>query len=233
MKIIEARKRLQEAAHPSRVAAMSKFFKTGPGEYAEGDRFIGAYVPEIRKIAKHFIDCSREEIRELLHSKIHEERFLSLIILIQQYRKSGAVEQEEIYRFYLENIDGINHWDLVDVSSPPIVGHYLLDKDKQDLFLWASSKNVWKRRMAVISTFYFIKKEQYDSTFQLAKRLLEDSHDLIHKAVGWMLREIGKRNLDLEIEFLETYAPHMPRTMLRYAIEKLSPKQRTQYLNRC
>lgn len=204
------------------------FFKTGVGEYAEHDRFMGVTVPSLRIIAKEFADLSLEEVQHLIESPFNEERFLALIILVQQYKK----EQENIYQFYLENLRHVNNWNLVDASAHLIIGAHLLKRDRSSLISLAQSNNMWKRRIAIVSTWYFIRHNDLEWTFKLGEMLLRDSHDLIHKAVGWMLREAGKRDEGRLIAFLDYHSTHMPRTMLRYAIEKISEQQRKKILQR-
>lgn len=222
--------RLQQLASPETAEILQKFFKTGPGEYGEGDIFIGVRVPDLRKLAKEFQDIAIPEIRAFLASSIHEERFLALLILALNYERGDDVEKKKIYDLYLENTSCINSWDLVDGSAHHIVGAFLMDKNKAPLYRLAKSENFWERRIAVISTFHFIKHHQFRETLEIGKILLTDPEDLIHKAVGWMLREIGKRDLAVEETFLKKHAMKMPRTMLRYAIEKFPEPKRQRYL---
>ena len=186
---------LEKQSNPEQAKILMRFFKTGIGEYGEGDEFLGIKVPVSRKIAKQFKELSLSEIQELLDSKVHEERLIGLFILVEQYRKADAEKMQAIYEFYLKNAKRVNNWDLVDLSAEKIIGAYLMDKDKRILFKLAKSKNLWERRIAIMSTFHFIKNGFYDTTFAISDMLLKDEHDLIHKAVGWMLREIGNRNL--------------------------------------
>ncbi len=230
MSLSELRKILKKEANPSQAKILARFFKTGKGEYGEGDEFLGIKVPLSREIAKQFKDLSLEDIKELLYSPPHEERLISLFILTDQFRKADDKKKKIIYDFYLKNTKQINNWDLVDLSAERIIGAYLLDKDKKILFKLARSKNLWERRIAIMSTFYFIKNGVFDTTLKISKMLLQDEHDLIHKAVGWMLREIGKRNLIEEEIILKKHYKIMPRTMLRYAIEKFPEKRRQAYL---
>jgi len=211
---------------------LQRFFKTGPGEYGEGDIFIGIKVPVLRSIAKKNQDISYKEVKQLLKSKIHEKRLISLMILIFKYQKAGEEEKSKIFKIYLDHTNNINNWDLVDLTAPQIVGDYLMDKDRSLLIKFANSKNLWERRIAILSTFQFIKNNKFDFSLKISKLLLNDEHDLIHKAVGWMLREIGKRNLNVEEKFLKTHCKIMPRTMLRYAIEKFPEKKRKGYLKK-
>ena len=230
MSLINLHLVLKNQANPEQAKTLLRFFKTGKGEYGEGDKFLGIKVPVSRKIAKQFKELSLSEIQELLDSKVHEERLIGLFILVEQYRKADAEKMQAIYEFYLKNAKRVNNWDLVDLSAEKIMGAYLMDKDKRILFKLAKSKNLWERRIAIMSTFHFIKNGFYDTTFAISDMLLKDEHDLIHKAVGWMLREIGNRNLAEEEKFLKKNYKTMPRTMLRYAIEKFPEKKRQVYL---
>ena len=229
-RISEFRAKVKTLANKKVAETMQWFFKTGKGDYGEGDVFIGLKVPVQRKLAKEFKDLSLAEIKELLSSQVHEERLISLIILIDKYQKEDEKGKEKICNFYLKNRKGINNWDLIDISAPKIIGRHLLEKDKSILFKFAVSKNLWERRIAIISTQEFIKNNNYKSTLQIAEILLKDEHDLIHKAVGWMLREIGKKDIRMEENFLNFHYKKMPRTMLRYAIEKFSETKRKKYL---
>ncbi|OJW68388.1 MAG: DNA alkylation repair protein [Candidatus Amoebophilus sp. 36-38] len=210
----------------------ARFFKTGAGDYAEADEFIGVPVPILRKIAKTYMHISLEELQELLKSKINEERLLALIILVYQYDKASGELKEEIYQFYLCNLQSVNNWNLVDASAHLIMGAHLTNRDKDILLRLAQSEIIWERRVAIVATWYFIRKNELHWTFKIAEMLLNDKHDLIHKAVGWMLREAGKRDPNQLTVFLDQYTPLMPRTMLRYAIEKLSEQQKKHYLMR-
>lgn len=221
---------LKKFASKSRAAGAAQFFKTGKGQYGEGDIFIGVTVPDVRKVAREFSDLSFAEIAKLIKSNIHEERLLALRILADRYPK----DSEAVYRFYLKHLDHVNNWDLVDTSAPEISGPYLFahPKERGVLTELARSHNLWRRRVAMISTFYFIRQKREHETLRIAKMLLNDEHDLIHKAVGWMLRELGKRHdrrfLD---DFLTQNAKKMPRTALRYAIELHSPAERKYWLS--
>ena len=207
-----------------------RFFKTAKGEYGEGDVFIGVRMPVIRVQAKVFADLDTNEVLALLRSDVHEERLCALVILVQQFNKGANDIQRRIYQEYLKHSQYVSGWDLVDLSAHPIVGGYLLKRDRSKLIKLAQSKMLWERRIAIIATLHFIKRAQLDDTFQLADVLLNDSEDLIHKAVGWMLREAGKHNQGRLIALLRERYQSMPRTMLRYAIEKLSEEQRKAYL---
>ena len=217
-------------ANKRNAEVAQRFFKTGPGEYGEGDIFLGIRVPVLRELAKENQAITIKEAEHLLKSPIHEERLLALFILIRIYSKAEEVIKKNIYELYLKSTKFINNWDLVDVSAEYIVGDFLLDKGKNPLYQLAKSKNLWDRRISIMSTFCFIKRRQYSETLKVAKTLLNDKEDLIHKAVGWMLREIGKRDISLEEEFLKAHYKKMPRTMLRYAIEKFPETKRQGYL---
>ncbi len=206
------------------------FFKTGAGSYAEYDQFIGITVPTLRFIAKDFFDLSRIELQEFLSSPFNEERFFALIILVHQYQKASDIQKDELYQFYINNMKYVNNWNLVDASAHLIMGKYLLYKNKDILISLAQSSVLWERRIAIVSTWYFIRQDDLEWTFKIALLLLSDKHDLIHKSVGWMLREAGKKNISQLISFLDEHAAHMPRTMLRYAIEKFPEQQRALYL---
>jgi len=207
-----------------------RFFKTGKGEYGEGDRFLGIRVPVLRKLAGQQKDMSLETASRLLASEFHEERLLSLLILVSLFNTGTQKEKNAVYRVYLENTRFINNWDLVDSSAQHIVGAYLLTRNRKPIYRLARSKLLWERRISILSTFYFIKRNEFDDTLNLSEKLLHDHADLIHKAVGWMLREIGNRNQAIEENFLKTHYQDMPRTMLRYAIEKFEKKKRMAYL---
>jgi len=219
---------LQNLANPEQAAILQRFFKTGPGEYGAGDKFLGIKVPVLRKISKKYHNLQLVEVDTLINSSVHEERLVALFILIGQYKK--LENKQPIYDFYVAHMNHINNWDLVDLSAPHIVGAYLFDKDKQILQTWAKAQNIWARRIAMIAPFYFIKNNEFTDALIVAKILLHDTEDLLHKAVGWMLREIGKRNLAIEEKFLKKHYKNMPRTMLRYAIEKFQEDKRQAYL---
>lgn len=221
---------LQRMANPAIAAHSQQFFKTGEGEYAHGDKFSGIRVPVLRKQAKVFQALELSEVQHLLDSTIHEVRLCALFILIHQFNHADADRQKAIYKLYLNNTHNINNWDLVDSSAYKILGEYLKDKDRHILYQLCESDSLWERRIAIISTLQFIKSDQYTDTLKLAQRLIDDEHDLIHKAVGWMLREVGNRNLAIEQQFLKKHYKIMPRTMLRYAIEKFPQATRKKYL---
>ncbi|MBS3100170.1 DNA alkylation repair protein [Candidatus Pacearchaeota archaeon] len=228
----ELKKELNSIANPEKAQILQRFFKTGKGEYGEGDIFLGIIVPEQRKIAKKYSDLTLNALKELLNSEIHEHRLISLFILINKYKKSDEAEKKKIFDFYLLNTRKINNWDLVDLSAPNIVGEYLANKNKDILYSLAKSDNLWEKRIAVLSTFSFIKEKNFNNSLKISEMLLNDKHDLIHKAVGWMLREIGKRNVNSEKEFLDKHYKVMPRTMLRYAIEKFPEEERKRYMDK-
>ena len=223
---------LNVLADPKRARASQRFFKTGPGEYAEGDRFLGITVPAQRKVAHAYIALKLPAVGKLLRSPIHEHRFVALEILVAKYERGDLREKGRVFNFYLRHKAYVNNWDLVDTSAEYIPGDYLFGKKKEVLFTLARSKNIWQRRMAIVATFCFIKKGRFGETLKISKILLADEHDLIHKAVGWMLREVGKRSLETELQFLDVYYRRMPRTMLRYAIERFPEKKRKHYLER-
>jgi len=230
MQIEEIKQSLNELADPEVACHSQRFFKTGPGEYGEGDVFLGIRVPQLRSLAKHCQLLPLEDIYQLLTSAYHEERLLAVIILVNQYKKANAAQKLQIYRMYLTNKQYINNWDLVDTSADPIVGAQLLYKDRRPLYRLVKSKSLWDRRIAIMATFHFIKQHDFNETLGLAELLLCDKEDLLHKAVGWMLREIGKRDIAEEERFLQKYYQLMPRTMLRYAIEKFPKDRQQQYL---
>lgn len=225
------KKDLKKNSNKSKAKALQRFFKTGKGEYGEGDVFLGITVPKQRKIAKKYLSLDISTLQSLLDSKIHEERLIALLILTDNFKSSDEERKYQILDFYLHNTKNINNWDLVDLSAPHIVGPYFLDKPKDILYQMAESKLLWEKRISIISTFSFIKNNQFQDSLKIAEILLHDSHDLIHKAVGWMLREIGKKDIKAEENFLKKYYKEMPRTMLRYAIEKFPEKTRKAYLN--
>ena len=224
-------KRLKALGSKKIAATSQRFFKTGPGEYGEGDKFIGIRVPVLRKLIKDYLDLPIKEIILLLQSPVHEERLFALLLLVQISSKADEALKKSIYELYLKSTEFINNWDLVDSSAEHIVGAYLKDKSRAPLYRLAKSTDLWERRIAIMATFHFIKQKDFSDTLKIAKILLFDRHDLIHKAVGWMLREIGKRDLCAEEEFLKQHYKNMPRTMLRYAIEKFPEPKRKKYLH--
>lgn len=229
----EALGALKDASRPERVLTTERFFKTYPGGYSEGDKFLCVSVPGTRVIAKSFKDLPLPEVEKLLASEWHDARLLALIILVERYKKAREEERREIYEFYMRNIKRVNNWDLVDTSADKIVGPWLENRPEKLKVLQklAESENLWERRIAMVATFDYIKKGSADTTLIIAEDLLHDQHDLIQKAVGWMLREIGKRvDTSLLVVFLDRHAATMPRTTLRYAIEHFSPETRQHYL---
>ncbi|MDD3190124.1 MAG: DNA alkylation repair protein [Candidatus Pacebacteria bacterium] len=229
-KLGSLRKVLADEANENQAKILQGFFKTGKGEYGEGDVFWGIKVPVQRMIVRGFYDLEFGDVKKLLESKIHEERFCALLILMKKYEQGDADMRKNIFDFYIRNSKKINNWDLVDVSAPKILGYHLLNKDRGALYELAKSDNLWQRRIAIIATLAFIRKNDFGDTLKIAEILLFDEHDLMHKAVGWMLREVGKRDLAAEEIFLLKYHKKMPRTMLRYAIERFDKKERESYL---
>lgn len=226
----DIKKELSKAANKEKATFLSGYFKTGKGEYGEGDIFLGITVPEQRKIAYTFIDLKLSDIEKLLESNIHEYRFTALEILVAEYERGSPKQREEIYNFYLAHTQRINNWDLVDTSARDIVGNFLFTKSRKILHKLVKSSNLWERRIAIIATHYFINKGDLQETFALAKILLKDKEDLIHKAVGWTLREAGKKDIKALRKFLGDSHKEMARTCLRYAIEKFEEKERKKYL---
>jgi 3-methyladenine DNA glycosylase AlkD len=224
---------LNDAADPAKARVLAGFFKTGKGHYGEGDVFIGVTVPMQRVIAKRFHDLSLDDIEALLARPVHEERLTALLILVSQFEKAkDPRSRKRIFDFYRAHLSRVNNWDLVDLSAPSIAGKYLLDRDPAPLFRLAKSSHLWSRRVGIVATFAFIQEGRFDETLRIAEMLLSDPHDLLHKAVGWMLREVGKRDEAALLNFLESHAERMPRTMLRYAIERLAEKKRKDFLAR-
>jgi 3-methyladenine DNA glycosylase AlkD len=226
------RRRLRVHADPALVHVLQRFFKTGRGEYGEGDVFIGVKVPAVRAVARAGRGAAHDEILALLRSRVHEERLLALVLLVDLFRHGDEDVRRRVYIAYLAHSRYVNNWDLVDVSAPPILGGWLEGRSRRPLVRLARSRVVWERRMAILATFHFIKRGEVDETLRIAEILLKDEHDLIHKAVGWMLREVGKRDPDAARRFLDRHARSMPRTMLRYAIERFTPAERKRYLAR-
>ena len=221
---------LKVLADPAIAEHSKRFFKTGKGDYGEGDVFLGVRVPVIRQQVKKYRGASSAQVKKLLQSKYHEERLLALLMLVDRYERGSDDEKLFIYNLYLANPRYIPTWDLVDSSAHHIVGAYLADRDRSDIYKLSASDNLWERRIAIIATFYFIRRRHFDDTIKLAEMLLDDREDLIHKAVGWMLREVGKRDVEEERRFLNKHYHLMPRTMLRYAIERFPAKERQAYL---
>lgn len=229
----QIKKDLKALEDREKAKFLQRFFKTGPGEYAEGDAMLGISMPNQRAIAKKYArDISVADAVKLLASKYHEFRMTALVMLVYKYEKSDEDMRREIYDAYLANTKFINNWDLVDVSAPNIVGDYLLERDRKILYRLAKSSDLWKKRIAMLATFAFIKERDFDDALKIAEILIDDEHDLIHKAVGWMLRELGKKSQVAEEKFLKKHYKTMPRTMLRYAIERFDEKKRKFYMGK-
>ncbi len=226
--MVSLSRKIKSKANPEKARILQGFFKTGKGDYGEGDVFLGLSVPESRKIAKDFIRLPFGQIKKHLQSKIHEERLIALLILVEKYNHEK--EKQKIVDFYLKSTKSINNWDLVDLTADKILGNYLLDKEKSILYYLSKSKNLWERRISIVSTFAFIKNNQFQDTLKISKLLMKDKHDLIHKATGWMLREIGKRNQKVLENFLKQNYEQIPRTTLRYSIERFPEHLRKKYL---
>jgi 3-methyladenine DNA glycosylase AlkD len=225
---------LKKVADQEKAEFLPRFFKCGKGEYGEGDIFLGVVVPAQRIIAKKYAALDLAEIKKLLENKFHEARLTALLILVEQFETGDVKKKKIIYNFYLKNTKKINNWDLVDLSAPKIVSAYLLENksERKILYKLAKSKNLWERRIAIVGTYEFIRAKQFEDTFKISEILLRDKHDLIHKAVGWMLREAGKRDQEAEEKFLQKHCCAMPRTMLRYAMEKFTEQKRKFYLKK-
>ena len=230
MNLSKIRTDLRGQGSKKQAQILQGFFKTGPGEYGEGDVFIGVKVPETRKIALKYRHLSLKDTLKLLKSDIHEERLLALLIMVDQFKSSDESTRETIYKKYLANTGFINNWDLIDLTAPQIVGGFLVSRAKKPLLALARSKNLWECRISILSTFSFIKIGKFTETLRISKILLKDDHDLIHKAVGWMLREVGKRDMGVLEAFLKKHYTNMPRTMLRYSIERFPERKRQSYL---
>lgn len=227
----DLRKEIHKTANREKAKLLQRFFKTGKGEYGEGDFFLGITVPQSRQIAKKFRDLSFFDLSKLIKSKFHEERLIALLILVSRFERGSEKEKEKVYNFYIKNRKRINNWDLVDLTAPKIVGPYLENRSRNVLYKFAKSKDIWEKRIAALSCFHFIYKSDCKDALKIAEILKNDRHDLIHKAVGWMLREIGKRcGKKFEEEFLKRNYKTMPRTMLRYAIERFPEKERKLWL---
>ena len=227
--MVDIEKEIQSKKDPIQAKILSRFFKTGKGQYGEGDIFLGVTVPTLRIIVKkYYKDISLKDVQKLLNSKIHEYRLTALLILVEKYKE----DKELIYNTYIKNFININNWDLVDLTAPKIMGDFLKDKNRDILYSLSTSNNLWEKRISIVATFAFIKDNDFKDTLKISEILLKDENDLIHKAVGWMLREVGKRNKDLEKEFLDKYYRIMPRTMLRYSIEKFDPKEKEFYMKK-
>ena len=232
MMLNQLKNEMNALANPEKARILSGFFKTGPGQYGEGDIFLGITVPESRRIAKKYSGMPLNQAEQLLSSRIHEHRLVSILMLVHRFDVSDRKGKKSIADFYLKNTARINNWDLVDLSADKILGGYLLDRDRSVLRRLAKSENVWQRRIAIVSTYHFIKNNQFDDTLRISEMLLNDKHDLIQKAVGWMLREIGKKDIKAEEKFLLKHCRKMPRTMLRYAVERFPERKRLLYLSK-
>jgi 3-methyladenine DNA glycosylase AlkD len=225
------RRLLGERASPEKAAFLPRFFKTGPGEYGFGDRFYGVVVPDCRRIAKAARNLSESDLEELLRSPMHEERTVALMVMAERFERGDEGGKSRVYRLYRRNVARVNNWDLVDGSAPTIAGGYFEERDRSQLRRWARSKKLWERRIAMLATYRYIKRGDFRDALAIARILRDDPEDLIHKAVGWMLREIGNRDRGVEERFLRAHHRKMPRTMLRYAIEKFPEPRRKAYLN--
>ncbi len=223
---------LSQLSNPEHAKISSRFFKTGPGEYGEGDVFRGIRVPVIRKLARSLKDTSETDVERLLSSTFHEDRLLALVLMVNRYKKATPAGRRALYQSYLRNTCHINNWDLVDASAEHIVGAYLYGRDRDRLYKLAASKNLWERRVGIMATFHFVRQGDFADTLALCEHLMGDSEDLIHKACGWMLREVGNRERTVEEDFLDSHATSLPRTMLRYAIERFSKERRHHYMQR-
>ncbi len=228
----QIRDAVRSLANAEIAAHSRRFFRTAPGEYGAGDHFLGIRFPELRRIARTFRKASLGVIAGFLKSRWHEERLLAVIMLVEQFERGDDRRREAIYTLYCDHLRFINNWDIVDASAPRIVGPYLEKRDRSRLLAWARSPDLWERRIAIMAAFHFIRLGDFTDTLALAKLLLHDSEDLIHKAVGWMLREVGNRDRAVEEAFLDKRADEMPRTMLRYAIEKFPEAERKAWLSR-
>jgi 3-methyladenine DNA glycosylase AlkD len=224
------RAELRRLADARQAKNLQRFFKTGPGEYGAGDVFLGLRVPDLRRLARAHRDLPLAAVRRLLASRFHEERMLALFILVLRYDRGDRAGREAVFRLYLANLRRVNNWDLVDCSAPGILGRHLLGRDRRRLYRLARSASLWARRAAVLATFWFVREGEFADSLRLAEMLLADREDLIHKATGWMLREVGNRNPEAAAGFLRRHCRTMPRTMLRYAIEKLPEAERRRYM---
>lgn len=232
MKSAEIQKELETYIDPVKREYLPRFFKTGKGQYGEGDKFLGVVVPHTRLVARKYKDEPFEVVAELLQSEWHECRLCALLMMVERFKKCDEIGRKEIYQFYLSQTERINNWDLVDLSAPYIVGEFLKDKSRDDLYRLAESSLLWEQRIAVVATVTLIRSNDFIDILRLSERLLNHEHDLMRKAVGWMLREMGKRNKDLLVQFLDRFHKEMPRTMLRYSIEKMTGEERKHYMKR-
>lgn len=228
----ELTRALASLSDPSTAEHALRFFKTGPGEYGEGDRFRGIRVPVLRTLARQHQDIATTDVTSLLNSPFHEDRLLALLIMVRNYTRGDAREQADIFALFCDHTGQVNNWDLVDTSAPYISGPYLFARNRKPLYRWVKSKSLWERRIAIMSTFYLIRQNDFDDTLKLSALLLNDPEDLIHKAVGWMLREVGNKDRVTERLFLDQHAAAMPRTMLRYAVERFPESLRKQYMKK-
>lgn len=230
MGLKQLKQQLAAMADPEQAVQLQRYFKTGPGQYGEGDHFFGIRMPQLRRLARGYVDLNLSDLAVLLQTTVHEQRMTALLILTYQFPKAEPDQQKAIFNFYMANTAWINNWDLVDVTVTHIVGAFLLTRSRRPLFRLAQSDDIWERRIAIVATLAFIRIDQFEDTLHIADQLLADPHDLIHKAVGWMVREVGKRDLAVMEAFLQSRYARMPRTMLRYAIEKLPEQRRQDYL---
>lgn len=221
---------IKKHSDPKKALLLQRYFKTGPGQFGDGDVFLGLTVPQSRTLAGKYNDISLPQAKKLLYSKFHEKRLIALLILIEKFNKGNEKTKKDIFEFYLKNSKQVNNWDLVDSSAHVVVGEYLLDKSRKILYKLARSKNLWQKRISVISTMTFIAHSDFSDALKISEILLIDPHDLIHKAVGWVLREVGKKSLKHELTFLNKYAATMPRTSLRYSIERFPEKLKIKYM---
>ena len=230
MTVAEIQKQLRELGSPEGAAGAARFFKTGPGQYGEGDIFLGLGAKHLHRLSKEHVGLSARDLRVLLRSSVHEDRSLALLILVRQAVKGDSIAKERIFKLYLSHTRYINNWDLVDASAREIVGGHLADKSREPLVVLARSENMWERRISIVATHYFIRQGEFADTLRIAKLLLRDKEDLIHKAVGWMLREVGKKDQPTLEGFLRHHGKVMPRTALRYSIERFPKELRLAYL---
>lgn len=228
----QIRQELETYIDPVKKEYLPKFFKTGKGQYGEGDKFLGVVVPNTRLVAKKHKDVPFEVVKDLMYSEYHECRLCGLLMLVERFKKSDEQQRKEIYDFYLSTTERINNWDLVDLSAPYIVGEYLKDKSREDLYRLADSDLLWEQRIAVVATVTLIRNNDLTDIYALSEQLLRHKHDLMQKAIGWMLREAGKKDKDRLLAFLEKYRLEMPRTMLRYSIEKFTEEERKHFMKR-
>jgi 3-methyladenine DNA glycosylase AlkD len=230
MSFSEVRKEIRDLADPKKAQILQRFFKTGPGEYGEGDRFLGIMVPQIRVAVKKYRDLDSGSLHTFLESPFHEERLFALLVLVLRFQRGSRQERKKIYDFYVRNLRAINNWDFVDLTAPTIVGTTWFEGGRVPIEKWVRSRNLWERRIAILSTFYFIRQNRFQETLRIAAKYLNDPEDLIHKATGWALREIGKRDQAVLERFLKRHVRRMPRTALRYAIERFPERKRKSYL---